>query len=240
MALTPIEAHGEVLGVVLADWADLDAAPAFDATLRERLAGLADQGASALSGARLLEQVTHQAHHDPLTGLPNRALFADRADRALVQARRAPGRCVAVLFLDLDGFKEVNDTLGHAVGDDLLRQVAGRLTGLVRGADTVARLGGDEFVVLLPEVASVDAVGLLADEVLAAAAEPFLVGHHELGVTASVGAVVSSGADHAEALLRDADEAMYRAKTAGRATWRLHGHGATPSSRPTQPAGGRR
>jgi len=163
----------------------------------------------------------YRALHDPLTGLANRGLLMDQLGAALARAGRRPGS-VAVLFLDLDRFKVVNDSLGHAVGDDLLVEVARRLEGVMRSADTVARLGGDEFVVLVEDVVRVDEAVALARRLRAAIAAPITVPAGErLVLTASVGVAVSTeGADGAAAspssLLWDADVAMYRAKDAGR------------------------
>jgi diguanylate cyclase (GGDEF)-like protein len=163
----------------------------------------------------------YRALHDPLTGLANRGLLMDQLSQALARNRRRPGS-VAVLFLDVDRFKVVNDSLGHAIGDDLLVEVARRLEGVMRSADTVARLGGDEFVVLVEDVATVDEALALARRLRAAIASPVtLAAGQRIVVTASVGVAVSTAsADGVAAtpssLLWDADVAMYRAKDAGR------------------------
>lgn len=161
----------------------------------------------------------HQAHHDPLTGLPNRGCFLDRLGRALAAAGRSGGP-PAVLFLDLDRFKFVNDSLGHAAGDRLLVQVADRLRGCARPGDVVARLGGDEFTVLLGGPAGAVEAEAVAARVVAAMRAPFAVGGRDLAVTASIGIAVASPAhvDPAD-LLRDADVALYRAKERGKARW---------------------
>jgi diguanylate cyclase (GGDEF)-like protein len=153
--------------------------------------------------------------HDALTGLPNRRLLATRVREALLASTRS-GRSVGVLLLDLDRFKEVNDTLGHQSGDKLLQQVSERLTGTLRGDDSVARLGGDEFVVLLPEVTNVSDACAAADRITAALAEPFVVEAMSLDVEASIGVAVSPehGTDF-DTLLRHADIGMYSAKTTG-------------------------
>jgi diguanylate cyclase (GGDEF)-like protein/PAS domain S-box-containing protein len=161
------------------------------------------------------QRLTHHALHDPLTGLPNRALLLDRLEVALAQRNRGG---VAVVFVDLDHFKLVNDSLGHAAGDTLLSAAATRLRAVVRPGDTVARFGGDEFVILVESVVDErDAEGL-AERLAGALAEPFDVAGNEVFVTASIGIAVSSGTNgDAHGLLRDADAAMYRAKEAGRA-----------------------
>jgi diguanylate cyclase (GGDEF)-like protein/PAS domain S-box-containing protein len=165
---------------------------------------------------RLEAQLVHQAFHDPLTGLANRALFRDRVEHALErQGRGAPP--LAVLFLDLDDFKAVNDRLGHGAGDRLLVGVAERLRRATRGYDTVARLGGDEFAVLLEESASDDDALTVVRRVTRALAHPFALDGREVAVTASVGLAHAAPGDDAEALLRNADVAMYQAKGGGKA-----------------------
>lgn len=169
-----------------------------------------------ISERRALEQaVREMAFHDPLTGLPNRKLLSDRLELALAQARRAR-RGMAVLFLDLDGFKVVNDTWGHAQGDALLRDVAGRLAGALRTGDTVARLGGDEFTVLIPDLPGEAAAEEVSRKILRELERRFRVGDTEYAVTASIGiARYPRDGETADALLRSADTAMYRAKAAG-------------------------
>jgi diguanylate cyclase (GGDEF)-like protein/PAS domain S-box-containing protein len=158
-------------------------------------------------------QLTHQAFHDPLTGLPNRALFTDRTIQAL--GGRDRDRFAAVLFLDLDDFKSVNDGLGHETGDELLRITAKRLAASVRPEDTVARFGGDEFAVLLPRVRAMDTVTALAERLLTAVTEPVMLGTRRVEPTASLGIATSHDGPTAEELLRDADAAMYVAKRHG-------------------------
>ena len=161
-------------------------------------------------------ELTHQALHDRLTGLANRALLADRLEQALALGRRA-GRLVAVLFLDLDRFKLVNDSRGHAAGDDVLVAVAGRLQSVVRPLDTVARFGGDEFVVVCQEADTVGDVLHIAERVSEALRRPFRVNGDDLFLSVSVGIAVSKASTSGPELLRDADAAMYRAKDNGRA-----------------------
>jgi diguanylate cyclase (GGDEF)-like protein len=162
------------------------------------------------------EQLSHRANHDPLTGLPNRLLLGDRIEQAIRLAPRH-GKKVAVLYLDLDGFKQINDTLGHPAGDLLLKSVARRLVGCVRASDTVCRQGGDEFVVLLSEVGQAEDAALSARRILRKIGEPHLIEGDEMHVTASIGVGVhpDDGAD-SQALLKAADTAMYQAKANGR------------------------
>ncbi|MEQ1658844.1 MAG: GGDEF domain-containing protein [Hylemonella sp.] len=156
------------------------------------------------------------AYNDTLTGLPNRALFTDRLQLALAHARRANGR-VAVLFVDLDRFKPVNDTYGHAVGDQLLQAIARRMVECVRESDTVGRIGGDEFVVLLSEVKSdEDALGV-ASKMHHALRQPFAVGAYRLELSSCIGVAIFPEHGHDDVtLLKHADDAMYRAKDSGR------------------------
>lgn len=163
--------------------------------------------------------MTYLARFDPLTGLINRFLFGDRLQSAINRARREGG-IVALMFLDLDEFKSVNDHYGHAVGDDLLKQVAERLTDSVRASDTVARLGGDEFTVILEGAQRVEDAGQVATKIIRKLQDPFQVGPRQLRITASIGiSLYPMDGDSAEELLRDADIAMYSAKTAGRNTY---------------------
>jgi diguanylate cyclase (GGDEF)-like protein len=164
---------------------------------------------------RLQEELAHQAFHDSLTGLANRALFKDRVEHALtrLQRRRRP---LAVFFLDLDRFKAINDSFGHASGDALLIAVSRRLRDCVRAEDTVARLGGDEFAVLVENLAGDAEVRIVADRVKEAFRDPIVIDGRELAVAASIGIALSeAGAETADDLLRNADLAMYRAKAAG-------------------------
>ena len=165
------------------------------------------------------------AHFDPLTRLPNRTLLNDRIAQAMGRAGRAQS-LLGVCFLDLDGFKAVNDTWGHEAGDDLLIVIARRLEACVRAEDTVARLGGDEFVVLLTAVTDTAECERAAARILASVREPIDVGGHTVHVGVSIGiALYPQDSDDAETLLRYADMAMYRAKQAGRNRWVLHADG---------------
>jgi len=172
---------------------------------------------------RLQRLNAYQALYDPLTGLPNRALLDDRLSQAIASSRRT-GTSLAVLFVDLDGFKVVNDLFGHHVGDQLLREMADRLAEARRSSDTVARFGGDEFVVVCPDVRTSAAACRIAEHLLAELSRPAMVDGVEHRLTASVGiAVTSRGAmsQSAEMLLRNADTAMYRAKEEGRDGWEI-------------------
>jgi diguanylate cyclase (GGDEF)-like protein/PAS domain S-box-containing protein len=170
---------------------------------------------------RAEEQIEYQAYHDALTGLPNRLLFRDRLTIALAHAKRQQTP-VAVMFLDLDRFKNVNDTLGHSLGDELLCAVAMRLRTVLREGDTIARMGGDEFTVLLHDLKKADDAVTIAQKLLDTVAEPVRMDGQELYVTTSIGiALYPSDGDSAEALLQSADGAMYRAKEAGRNSYQL-------------------
>lgn len=159
--------------------------------------------------------IDHQSVHDPLTGLPNRILFRDRLDLALARARREGG-VDAVMFLDLDEFKVINDSLGHPAGDEVLLEVARRLDGLLRAEDTVARFGGDEFTVLVEGLPTESAALEVAYRVRDCLTEPLFLAGREIALSASVGLVLTGGSDSSDDLLRDADAAMYRAKEKGR------------------------
>jgi len=161
-------------------------------------------------------RLAYLAQFDPLTGLPNRALLADRFSQSIAQAKRR-ALPVAVLYIDLDGFKAVNDALGHAAGDELLREVAARLQAAVRTEDTVARISGDEFAVVLPELVRPEDAALVAQKVIDGLAESLQVQGREIFVTASVGiAAFPADGEDAETLISAADAAMYRAKQTGR------------------------
>ncbi|HKX39377.1 MAG TPA: diguanylate cyclase, partial [Burkholderiales bacterium] len=162
------------------------------------------------------ERIRHQAYHDSLTGLPNRASFAEHLDEPMRRAKRA-GWPLALLFLDLDNFKRVNDSLGHDAGDRLLRVAAERIRRAVREADMLFRMGGDEFTVLLEDVRGPEEAAMVSSRVLEAMAEPLQLQHHEISVTASIGIALYPRDDVvAERLLKSADTAMYRAKELGR------------------------
>ncbi|MGA7614753.1 MAG: EAL domain-containing protein [Thermoanaerobaculia bacterium] len=171
------------------------------------------------------EKIEHQAYHDSLTGLPNRLLFRDRLTVALRHTRRL-GTRVAVMFLDLDKFKDINDTFGHSVGDHFLQEVATCLKGALREQDTVARMGGDEFTVLLSDLRDDHHAAAIAQKLLETISRPIFVDNHELHATTSIGvALFPADGEDAETLLKNADNAMYRAKELGRNNFQL----CTPS-----------
>jgi diguanylate cyclase (GGDEF)-like protein len=179
--------------------------------------------AYAVERKRAEAVLSHQALHDPLTGLPNRALFLDRLGVALDRARRS-GAQLAVLFLDFDNFKQINDSRGHPTGDRLLATLAGRLSTLLRPMDTVARFGGDEFTFLFENLGSEREVVLIADRICHAVARPITLDGVELAVTVSIGiAMVDDPTVAPDAAIREADAAMYRAKERGRARFELWG-----------------
>ena len=162
------------------------------------------------------QRIEFLAHHDPLTGLPNRLLLRDRVEQAQTLASRLQSR-VALLFLDLDHFKTINDSLGHPVGDDLLKAVVERLKNCVRESDTISRQGGDEFIILLNDVRDSEAVARVADKIQQRMAEPFVLGNHSLSSTFSIGiALYPDDGEDFDSLLQKADTAIYHAKESGR------------------------
>jgi diguanylate cyclase (GGDEF)-like protein/PAS domain S-box-containing protein len=168
------------------------------------------------------ERLRHDALHDSLTGLPNRTLFMERVEQALKRSKRHPENWFAVLFIDLDRFKLINDSFGHGVGDELLIEVAALIEGLLRSTDTVARLGGDEFTILLDDLQDKADVELLTDRILKKLTSPLSLGEYTIFMSASIGVVLSSkGYQKGEDLLRDADIAMYRAKSKGKGCYSI-------------------
>jgi len=214
VVVAPIFRADELRGALIAQ---LPAASTLPEEDRARFFDLAGRLAVALSASEHEAELFRRAHFDALTGLPNRQLFFDRLHQATAQARREE-RKLALLFIDLDRFKTVNDTLGHALGDELLRETAFRLSASVRETDTVARLGGDEYVVILPHVGSVLDVEAILDKIVTMLARPFELDGREASVSASIGvALFPDNAADAESLLQNADTAMYAAKDTGRA-----------------------
>jgi diguanylate cyclase (GGDEF)-like protein/excisionase family DNA binding protein len=213
MIVVPLVFEDEVLGVLEVSKLGLHAYEATDLRLLQIVGA---QAAVALANARQVEELERRVRTDALTGLPNRALFTERVEQALARRARIGGR-VAVLFLDLDGFKLINDSLGHAAGDELLSAVGDRLRRTLRVADTVARLGGDEFGVLLEDVADPVEAARAAERIAEALRAPFRLVTRLVPIRASIGVVVDAGgAGGADELLRDADVAMYRAKATAR------------------------
>ncbi|MFL5847156.1 MAG: putative bifunctional diguanylate cyclase/phosphodiesterase [Solirubrobacteraceae bacterium] len=216
----PVHENGEAVGSLLvSSWKP---GRHYDADAQELLTTIAQHVSLALTDAKTVGAMVHQALHDALTGLPNRALFLDRLEHALARAVRG-GSEVAVLFLDLDRFKTVNDSLGHAAGDELLCVVARRISGCMRAADTAARLGGDEFAVLLEDLVSTREAVRVAERIISALEEPIEVAGREVFVGASIG--VATGSYGAEDLLRHADVAMYRAKAQGKGRYAMFEEG---------------
>ncbi len=210
----PLAAPDSLLGLlaVSVSSAPERLAPSHD--LLDRLSGVAAQATIALQNGRLVDQITHQALHDQLTGLPNRLKFTDRL-RSAIRSASAHDDTVTLFYIDLDGFKPVNDEFGHEVGDQVLTLVGERLTGRVRGTDTVARLGGDEFAVLIDGEPSEEDAHALIGRLTGAFAKPFVVDGHKLNVGGSIGrAIYPIDAGDADALLRVADAAMFEAKRA--------------------------
>jgi diguanylate cyclase (GGDEF)-like protein len=184
-----------------------------DRRVRERTAELEAEVAERRGAEARLD---HLAHHDPLTGLPNRLMFFEQLGKSIALAARA-GRQLAVLFIDLDRFKEVNDTLGHAIGDELLVAVTHRLTSHLRAGDALARLGGDEFICVVEDITDPREVGIVAEKLIALLSRPFGVHDHELYIAASIGICLYPGdGEDVATLVRNADTAMYQAKAHGR------------------------
>jgi diguanylate cyclase (GGDEF)-like protein len=210
--------YGEELRVVFEDGASFDMLISA-ATVRDaagKPTGAVGAGVDITDRKRAEERIRHLAHHDQLTGLPNRVLLQDRLRQALALARRNGSR-VGVMLLDLDCFKDLNDTLGHPAGDWLLRAVAERLAAAIRPSDTLARLGGDEFAVVQPGLDGPEGVAALAQRLIDTLAEPFPLETQEVHVSVSVGiAVFPNDSAHADGLVRRADLALYRAKQEGR------------------------
>jgi diguanylate cyclase (GGDEF)-like protein len=227
---TMIRADGTVMGALVA----VSASPrTWDAAEQILLQDIAELGSTelqlrvALAEREVREQrLRHDSQHDPLTGLPNRAVFLKRLGDATLRARRGVDGLFAVLFLDLDDFKLVNDSMGHHVGDEVLVQIARRLEACLRGGDIVARLGGDEFAILLERVTDARETAMVAERVQEAIQAPMIISGYDWTATASIGVVLSSSAnEQPEYLLRSADMAMYRAKHQGRARYELYDRG---------------
>jgi diguanylate cyclase (GGDEF)-like protein len=217
IARFPIRLDDEFLGWVSVDVTERPERLQSSAELESRLRGLAGQAAIAITNVRLLSKIRHQALHDHLTGLPNRLLIMDRAEQMLAGAKRR-STDIALMFIDLDGFKDVNDTLGHQVGDEILKAVADRFRTVIRKTDTVGRLGGDEFVVLTECARRSASPEALADRLLKSLSQPFDLGGDGTGpisISASIGIAIGRR-ESVEELLRDSDTALYAAKASGK------------------------
>ena len=171
---------------------------------------------------RQKDSLAYQAHHDALTGLPNRALFNDRLEQAISKARRHKEE-IAIFFIDLDHFKEINDTLGHEMGDEVLKFFAKRLKDSVRTEDTIARMGGDEFMVIMENLQSADAISVVANKIVSIVKEPIVLGENTLHLGTSIGiSVYPHNGETSEVLLKNADSAMYKAKNEGRDNYQFY------------------
>jgi diguanylate cyclase (GGDEF)-like protein len=212
----PVHEHGRIIGSLAV--ASRLKGREYGSREQQVLVSFAEHASLALNHARAVEEGVHEALHDSLTGLPNRSLFLDRMRHALARAERT-GTPVGVLFCDLDGFKTVNDSLGHRTGDRLLTLVSERLAACLRPADTIARLGGDEFAVLLEELREPGDAARAAQRLLDSLEPPFELRDREFYVSASIG--IAAGIADAESLLRDADLAMYRAKSRGKGRYAI-------------------
>ena len=201
------------------EWRDFEAIVS-NLLENEAVGGLVINAHDVTERKALEDQLRHEAFHDALTGLPNRVLFMDRLEHAMARAVRSE-QGIAVLFLDLDRFKNINDSLGHDVGDDLLKEVGRRLPKAARTGDTVARFGGDEFVVLLEDVGTPFEAAGIADRILTDLRRPVPLHGRSHVVTASIGIAFESGAHDQRDLIKDADAALYHAKAAGRSRYAI-------------------
>jgi diguanylate cyclase (GGDEF)-like protein len=216
----PVEENGRVIGALTV--ATHKKGRTYSQTEQQMLVSIAGHASVALTNARSADSMEHLAFHDLLTGLPNRALFVDRVTRALARGGRTP-QTTAVLFADLDNLKEINDSLGHAAGDELLIMVARRLQETLRPSDTAARFGGDEFAVLLEDIGSREQVIRACERIMASLSRPLNIQGMTVEPSASIGIALSgTDAGDADRLLRHADLAMYEAKAAGKGTYEVY------------------
>jgi diguanylate cyclase (GGDEF)-like protein len=220
---TIIRLADQTIGWISADVLDHPERLRDQPDLVTRLHGLAGHASVAISNARLVEEIRHQSLHDALTGLPNRMLILDRIEQMLARGRRDSDLNIALLFIDLDSFKDVNDTFGHEAGDELLKAVAARFVASLRGTDSVGRLGGDEFVILSEGPTLTAGPELMAQRLIDILDDPFILGHAgrtPTTVSATIGIAVGVR-EHAHDLLRDGDVALYAAKAAGKKRYAL-------------------
>jgi diguanylate cyclase (GGDEF)-like protein len=216
----PIEENGRIIGALTV--ATHRRGRTYSLTEQQMLVTFAMHASVALTNARIADSMAHLAFHDALTGLPNRALFVDRVDQALARSRRTT-RTTAVLFADLDNFKAINDSLGHAAGDELLVVIARRIRESLRPSDSAARFGGDEFAILLEDIGGEDRVVNACERIMVSLAAPVEIQGAVIDPGASIGVALSHETTYdADRLLRDADLAMYAAKTAGKGTYKLY------------------
>ena len=215
----PVEENGHVIGALTV--ATHRHGRTYSLTEQQMLVTFAVHASVALTNARIADSMAHLAFHDALTGLPNRALFVDQLAQALARTQRKP-QTTAVLFADLDNFKAINDSLGHAAGDELLIVIAGRIRESLRPSDSAARFGGDEFAILLEDIGSEAQVMATCDRIMASLVAPVEIQGTIIDPGASIGVAVSREAiSTADRLLRDADVAMYAAKAAGKGNYKL-------------------
>ena len=216
----PVEENGHVIGALTV--ATHRHGRTYSLTEQQMLVTFAVHASVALTNARIADSMAHLAFHDALTGLPNRALFVDRLAQALARSERK-AQTTAVLFADLDNFKTINDSLGHAAGDELLVVIARRIRESLRPSDSAARFGGDEFAILLEDIGGEDRVVNACERIMVSLAAPVEIQGAVIDPGASIGVALSHETTYdADRLLRDADLAMYAAKTAGKGTYKLY------------------
>ena len=222
LVLSPVLIDQEVTALIYAI-KDAGSSRSFDELDRLLVVGVSHHAAMTIQRLKYEQALMHSANYDMLTGLPNRKLFLERLSRSIARAKRHPDYGFAVFFIDANNFKLVNDSLGHQLGDDVLREIGSRLQTNFRELDTVARFGGDEFAVLVDGVRTVQEVLPLAQRLLVSTSEPYRIQGHEFVILLSVGITLSSGGyDYAEDAMRDADIAMYKSKETGGATFRIY------------------
>jgi diguanylate cyclase (GGDEF)-like protein len=227
MAVVPLRRTDTTVGVLKCVWSEPQQFAAHEVDILQMMAGLLGaalgQQLEIDRRRQLEEELQRIARHDALTGLPNRRLFRERVERALSRHSRATSGALALMYFDIDHFERVNDQLGHAAGDLLLRAFAARMQPLVRDVDTFARLGGDEFALLLEQLPDVAAAAVVAEKILASTQEPFELEGSPVRVGSSIGVVTLAAGQFAtvDDLIRRGDEAMYEAKRDGRSIYRL-------------------